>query len=178
MRFSLEEQTCRVVNVNPRAEKHGDENKPAADLKLRAMLPNKELKQFDKTLLDMVYQSGKQGDAFGHMAELKYPKLKLPFGWEDEVVGGTVTVHRGIHAKSNIPIKNCLVGGFQIEPLQGGSVAVTFTAKFHPENEDQIGKLSMLIGQDIVVSVESPTEKEQAKQRDLLEPKEEEKEAE
>lgn len=180
MRFSLKEQECRIINVNSRAETHGDVKKPAADLKFKTLLPNSELKQFNKTLLDVFYEKTTKGQTDMHsLTQLRYPQLKVPVGWEDEVIGGELTVHRGISSKSNIVVKSCIINGFTIEPLEGGSIGVVFTVKFHPENEDQIGKLCMLNGQDVSVSVVSPTEREQVKQRDLLSPpeKEDEKEA-
>lgn len=174
MRFTLKEVGARVVNVNPRAENHGNEKKPTADLKLCVMLPNDELDQFDKSLRDVLYQKATKGQKDMHSAtERKLEKIRM-FKWEDEVVGGTVTLIRGIDAKSNLEIEGCIVTDFRIEPLDGGSVSVTFTAKFHPVSEKQIGKLCLLTGQDVVISVTSPTEREQQKQRDMLENAEEE----
>jgi hypothetical protein len=175
MRFSLKETECRIMNVNSRAETHGDQRKPAADVKLKCMLPNAELKQFDKALVDLFYEKATKGQADMHSAtQLRYPQLKTPIGWEDEVIGGELTVHRGISSKSNIEIKGCIINGFTIEPIEGGSIGVIFTAKFHPESEDQIGKLCMLNGQDVIVSVVSPTQREQEKQRSLLDEDEKE----
>lgn len=169
MRFSLNEQTCRIVNVNNRAENFGNEKKPAADIKFRCAIENSELKQFNKNAVDALYEKATKGQGDLHsLTQLKFPTMRQPVGWDDEVVGGEVTVHRGLSAKSNIKLKGCIVKGFATELLQGGSMQLDFTVRFYPEDKDQIGELCMLNGQDVVVSVVSPTEREQKKERDLL----------
>lgn len=176
MRFTLMNTAARITNVNSRAESHGQEKKPAADLKLFVHLPNKELRQFDKTLRELFYTETTKGqvDAID-LTQIRYPKIRFPIMWEDEVVGATVTVHQGIGPDSDIKIEGAIVGKFQIEPLEGGSVGVGFSCQFRPKDEHQIGRLCMLNGQEVPVTVESPTEKEQQKQRDLLDTDPEEK---
>lgn len=48
--FSLKEKLAKLVNVNPRAEIHGDERVPACDLRVSVELPNSALEMFDAAL--------------------------------------------------------------------------------------------------------------------------------
>lgn len=169
MRFSLREQTCRITNVNNRAENFGKEKKPAADIAFRCSIENGELRQFSKQALEGFYQKPTTGqDDMHSLTALVYPNMKQPIGWEEEVVGAEVTVHRGLSAKSSIKLKGCIINRFTTELMQGGSMQLSYTVRFYPEDKDQIGELCMLNGQDVVVSVVSPTEREQKKERDLL----------
>lgn len=156
MQFRITELNAKLINVNVRPELHGDEAKPAVDLKIETMIPNTELGQFDEGLLGMLFRKGEQVDLdVDHLAALRFPKLRLPIGWDDEVVGGRVTIHRGISAKSDLVLEGGVVNEFRLEPLEGGSVSVTFRVQTHPD-EKTLGKLGMLAGQKIVVSVVPP----------------------
>jgi acyl carrier protein len=159
MKFILSEVTARLLNVNPRPELHGQDTKLAADLKLEVKLPNAELAQFDPRLKGTLYEkSSAQGDLVSgadpdHMTQLRFPQLGVPIKWAGEQVGGKLTVHRGISAKSDLVLDGVLVNEFRLEPLEGGTVSTTFRAQIHPD-EKEIGKLCTMTGTDIVISVE------------------------
>jgi hypothetical protein len=173
MRFNLKEREAVLVKVNPRDEKHGQDPKVATDLRLKFMLPSEELNQFGKGLEDFVYTEAKKGQTHisGHATEIRFPCISYPIKMADDVIGAKVTVHRGIDAKSDLEVDGAILKNFEVEPLQGGSVMVTLTASFYPDpkQEKKLGKLCLLTGQKIAVTVDSPTETEQRKQRDLLE---------
>lgn len=165
MKFKLNEVTARLQNVNPRPELHGQESKLAADLKVEVKLPNTELAQFDARLKSVLYEkSNGQPDLVSqsdpeHTTQLRFPQLGVPIKWAGEQVGGTLTVHRGISAKSDLVLEGALFNEFRIEPLEGGSVSVTFRVQIHPD-EKEIGKLCTMTGTDIVITVEPPAETE------------------
>lgn len=163
MRFELREANCRLLNVNPRPELHGEDKKAAADLKLQTHLPNGELAQLHPNLKHLLYVKDtdrpdlvSQADP-EHATMLRFPQMQPPLKWQGEIVGATITVHRGISPKSDLVIEGAIVNEFRLEPLEGGSVVATFRVQFHPE-EKAIGKLCMLTGTDIVVTVAPPAE--------------------
>lgn len=174
MKLTLKETNAKLLNVNPRPELHGDEKKPAADLSLNVHLHNKELDQFDLRLRHALYEKdATQGDLVSgddpeHLPKLRFPQLDQPLKWDGEQVGGKVTFHRGISAKSDLVIEGVLINKFQIEAIEGGSVGLTFRVQFKPE-EKEIGKLCMLTGQDVQISVEPPVEDALAEQREPAE---------
>jgi hypothetical protein len=163
MRLTLTEANCRLLNVNPRPELHGEDKKAAADLKITTHLPNTELAQFHPNLKHLLYvKDSDRPDLVSqadpeHATMLRFPQLLAPLKWQGEIVGAAITVHRGISAKSDLKIEGCLVNEFRLEPMEGGSVAVTFRVQFHPD-EKTIGRLCMLTGTDVVVSVAPPEE--------------------
>lgn len=167
MRFELKEILHRLVNVNPRPEMHGQDKKPAADLKLSCMLPNTELAQLHPMLKGLLFEKASNqadlvSDADPEYAPTKrFPQLGSPLKWEGEMVGAVLTVHQGISPRSDLVLDGCIINKFALEPLEGGSVAVTYQVQFHPE-EKEIGKLCMLAGQDVKVSLTPPTETAEA----------------
>lgn len=158
MQFSLKETTARVANYNARQEAHGDELVPAADIKLEVNLSNKELAMFHPALRSLLYERDEARLDLEEedLSRLRFPALDYPLSWEGKVVGATVTFHNGVSERSHVVIKDATVGKFKIAPREGGSVRVTFSVQFRPD-ERQAGKLSTMTGQ-IPVSVVPPEE--------------------
>jgi hypothetical protein len=161
MKFELRKETAKLVDVNPRAELHGEATKPAGDLKLRVMLPAAELIQLHPNLRSMLYEKSNNPDlvdaATGEANSLRFPQIGLPIKWAGEIVGAEVTIHHGISAKSDLVLDGCLVNEMRLEPLEGGSVATTFRVQCHPD-EKAFGRLCAMTGTEIVVSVFPPAD--------------------
>lgn len=75
--FQLEEQTATLVHINPRPEKHGEENVPAADLKISVTDSNHLLSMFHPTLRGMLY---KADESEGRLEGVEAPLTMLRFG--------------------------------------------------------------------------------------------------
>lgn len=86
--LQLERQKAKLTNLNPRAEKHGEEHIPAADLHFAFDAPNDVLSEFDPALKSSLYRkpdgNGEQQELIDHPGYL--PKLRFPkmsgFKWE------------------------------------------------------------------------------------------------
>ncbi|VVE74225.1 hypothetical protein PCA31118_04707 [Pandoraea captiosa] len=55
MPFELEAQKTKLTSVNPRAELHGEDKKPAVDLKFEVAADNGVLANFGADLRSMLY---------------------------------------------------------------------------------------------------------------------------
>jgi hypothetical protein len=165
----LTEVNVLLVNLNARAEKHGEENVPAGDIKVRAQLGNDCLAMFHPTLKAMLYHYDKMADEDlvdkakatdpAYLPHLRFPEIPA-FSWKGEMIGARVIVHTGIDKKSDIVLDPCNVNSFSMEPQQGGTVIVSFRIQTHPD-EKQFGKLYVLNGSTIKISVEPPKAEEQ-----------------
>src|SRR3990167_4342008 len=117
MKFELQNEKAKLMDFNPRAEKHGEDTKPAADLKLTVMLPSSELAQFSPTLRGHLYQKPDHPDlvdrASGEATALRYPQIGLPIKWAGEMVGGELTIHQGFSAKSDLVLEGVIVNEFR-----------------------------------------------------------------
>ena len=164
MQFEIDKTVATLVNLNLRAELHGEDKKTAADLKIRVDLTNDSLAMFAPTLKDALFFFDKGADhdlidqAEKHDKNYK-PHLRfdmLPsIKWADETVGAELTIYRGISDESNIKLELCTIDGFVIEPKMGGTCTITMRVQAHPD-EQQVGHLAMMIGTKIEISIEVP----------------------
>jgi hypothetical protein len=170
MKFALAAVSAYLINVNPRAEIHGEDKKPAGDLKIKVDLGNECLAMFAPTLKHALYHFDKSVEADlvdkaqehekGYAPHIRFPFLPA-IKWEDKTIGAQVTIHQGIPgtAAHDISLDLCNVDNFQIEPKQGGTCSITFRVQAHPSETD-FGKLCAIIGCPISLSI-APPEAEQ-----------------
>jgi hypothetical protein len=168
--LELDHQTGQFLNFNLRPEKHGEENVPGADLKINITVPNDILSEFHPTLKAAFYRAPHPGeedlvdqaaDGPAQLTRLTFGNKLHAFKWDDEIVGATFTVHYGTSGKSDIVLGDATVDSFHIEPMDGGSVTLTFRVKCNPD-EKAVGKLSTLMGNEIEFSIEPPSAAEMA----------------
>lgn len=160
--FDLD-QTVKLANVNPRAEKHGEDTKPALDLKIEAMCPSSALIHFHSELRQHLFKKDENPDLVDQVTEgesltqLRYPKLG-PLKWDWEGIGYTAVVDYGLGGASNIVLEEVKLDHFCFEPQNGGSVAITFRMTVHADADD-VGKLCEFIQRDIELKLTPPEAK-------------------
>lgn len=152
-------QAVKLASVNARAELHGDDPKPAFDLKIEATMVNDALIHFHPELRQVLYKKDETPDLVDQinpeaLTVLRFPKMG-PLKWDWEGIGYSVTVGYGIGGASDIQLSACKVDHFKIEPQNGGSVLLTFRVIAHPETAD-VGKLCEFIQKNIDLTVTPP----------------------
>lgn len=158
--FQLTEHKAKLSNVNPRAEMHGDQPKPAFDLMIEAACPNTVLNAFHPELRAMLYKVNENPDLADQVTEgdgvtaLRMPKLGA-LKWDQEYAGYTVTVDYGMGGDSNIVLGDVKVDKFKFTAQEGGTVTVCCRMIAHPD-EKVIGPLCNFIQRDIVLSITPP----------------------
>lgn len=155
--FHLTEKLARLVNVNPRAEIHGDERVPACDLRVSVELPNSALEMFDAALPKALFMPDPtEPDILdmGHLDTVKFPKL-APLKWKHEIIGAKVHIGYGIDTTSGVDLDLCDVDKFSVECRNGGTVAIDFRIVCKPDADD-LGKLCTMIGGALVLTVTPP----------------------
>jgi len=157
--FELKDHTVKLASVNPRAEIHGEERKPAFDLKLEVACTSDVLIYFHPELRTTLYKKAdspdlvEQADAEA-LTALRYPKLGA-LKWDWEGLGYTLVVAYGVRGKSDISLGDCKVDNIRIEPQNGGTVNLSLRVIAHPESKD-VGKLCEMIQQNIEISLTPP----------------------
>ena len=169
--FELDNATAKVANFNPRAEKHGEDNVTAGDIKFEATLSNRALDQFHKDLRKALYRKaapGEQQDLIegsDGLVEVKFPRLGA-IAWDEEFPGYEIEIGGGLGLAEPLVLVDVTLKKFRFEPLYGGSVAITFNAICHPDANDA-GQLCQLIQEEVDLTLRSP--KKQAQPSDLSE---------
>ncbi|MDQ1758985.1 hypothetical protein DAI43_17030 [Achromobacter xylosoxidans] len=164
MAFELETTTAKLIHLNPRPEKHGEENVPACDLKVQVQAGSEILSMIHPTLRAMLYkpdeQQGQIAEAlptvrrFGNLIE----RLRLGV----KLVGASVVIGFGLGgAGSDIELDTVDVDGFSAELMEGGRVILTFRIKATPSGE-QMKRLYEVMGGEIDISITPAQEKQQS----------------
>jgi hypothetical protein len=156
-------QTVKLANLNPRAEKHGEDTKPALDLKIEATCQSSVLIHFHHELRQHLFKKDENPDLVDQVTEgdgltvLRYPKMGA-IKWDWEGTGYTAEVDYGLGGESNIVLHDVKIDHFTIEAMNGGSVSLCFRIIAHPDAED-VGKLCEFIQRDIELVLTPPEAK-------------------
>lgn len=160
--FDLNKQKVKLSSVNARAEIHGEDRRPAFDLKFEAQCGNDVLIHFHPELRTTVYKKNEQPDLVDQidteaLTALRFPKMGA-IKWDWEGTGYNVTVDYGLGGKSDIKLAECQLDGFKFVCQEGGTVIVVFRVICHPETAD-VGRLCEFIQREVEISVTPPEPK-------------------
>jgi hypothetical protein len=164
--FSLLKPTfVTLSNLNTRVEKHGDESMSAIDLSISYDAPNTILDAFQPGLLDAFYKAAEAGDdsqatmdGFEISAKplLRFHHLGVQ-KLSTELVGHRLEIEYGIDEEVGIVLPTVNVKKFALELKEGGTVSMKFLVQTSTGLTEQIiGKLAMLISQDVRVMLTPP----------------------
>lgn len=159
--FALEEQRCTITNVNPRSERHGDDNVIGCDITLRAEATCDILDEFARGLKDAFYrQAPLDSDALipgGVVSpELRYEGMLEPLRFKKDYAGYVMQIVWGDLAGSvDLSIEGCRVHKFSIDPKQGGTCLLTLQVQSHPDSPT-MGDLCALIEREVTVTLTPP----------------------
>ena len=158
--FCLKNQAAKLVNVNPRAELHGQDKKLAVDLKFEVKLSNDFLSEFDPSLKSAIYRAADAGEGDllanepGNLPKLKFPMMGA-IKWGKQLAGYEVVIHYGISGTQDIHLCETDVDNFRFHCQDGGTVVVAFRVIAHPESND-LGRLCEMIQQEVEMSLIEP----------------------
>lgn len=162
--FELQGHTAKIASFNPRAEKHGDDNKLAADIKFELTCGNSVLDAFHKDLRPALYRKAGKGEqqdliagADGLVA-VKFPRVG-GLSWDEEFPGYELSIAGGLGLSEPLDLVDVTLKKFKFDPLEGGSVAITFSAVFHPDTEEA-GTLCSLIQSEVELSLFPPSKQD------------------
>jgi hypothetical protein len=158
---------AKLIDVNPRSEKHGpDELVPAIDLRFQLDIDYELLAALDSRLPQWVYEEQLQQPTTEgqeelpgidapppvRVAVLRFPQVGQPFKWEDESEGYTLTVDYGIGGESNTVLGPCKVHKHSITAREGGTCTVAFTCSCATGlTEHDVGRMGTRVQQDAFI---------------------------
>ena len=169
--FELAETTqCTVSNVNVRSELHGEEHVPAVDVALKLTTSNDILSQFDGALKGMLYgkpdkatraaQAELEGvEPTSDMPKLRCILIEQPIKLASEFMGYRMTIQIGL---GQLVVEACGVDKFRADCKEGGSVELSFRVQSSKVDEATIGKLAILIGSEVDLTLEAPAERQES----------------
>jgi hypothetical protein len=160
--FNLNSVDAVCTHYSNNTEKHGDESVTTGDISITVNIPNAQLEQFDSGLRDAMYRkalgNGEQPSLVDDTpTALRLPRIKS-WKWSDEYTGCELSIAAGLALAEALTFVDVNVKkGFVLTPQEGGTVAVNFTARVHPEDEAEAGRLCFLAGKPITLTFTPPT---------------------
>jgi len=157
--LELTGQQAKLSSINPRAEIHGEDRKPACDLKFEVACSSDVLLHFNSELRQFVFKAQEDPDLVEQSGDdkltaLRFPRL-APLKWDWDGSGYTLSIDYGLGGKSDIVLYDCKVDGIKLEPKNGGTVQMSFRVIAHPEAAE-MGRLCELIQQNVDITLAPP----------------------
>lgn len=157
MAFEYERQLTKLIHINVRTEKHGDQDVTAIDMDFRYTSSNQSLVMFSPTLKSCLFQKEDtpQQDINpdpDHLTVLKNPKMG-PIKWDEKYEGARFVVHIGASGKEDVVFADAKVSKFVIEPKEGGTVVYGYQVRCNPTDKD-IAKIAGLLNQEVYVTLD------------------------
>ena len=174
--FSIQKPTfVTLTNLNTRVEKHGDESVSAIDLTISQETANTVLDDFEPGLLDAFYKEAEAGaqDEFDGFEVSTKPCLRFfRLGAQKlamELTGHRFEIEYGISEETSIVLPAVSVDKFTLELKEGGSVSMKYRVQCNTGLTEQIiGKLAMLISQEVRVTLTPPEVQPEAEKEPTL----------
>jgi hypothetical protein len=160
VQFTLKKQQAKISSFNPRAEKHGDENVPAGDIKFEVKAHSSVLDTFDPSYRPFLFRKadlvGEQqplleGDK---LTALSKPNLK-PLSLDEDFPGYTLTIGSGLDSIEPLVLTDVELSSFKFEAIEGGSVSITFNATVHGDADD-FGAICQQIQNLVDITLDPP----------------------
>lgn len=158
LKLALAAVSAEFCNFNARTEKSGPDTVPAADLEFQIAQHADKLDELSDTLKSHLFDTAGPKDLADGMA-LAHPDWNYPLGIDGEMTGAALNIETGIG--KGMDFADVKVSKLRITPMEGGSVILGIRCQCKPD-EKQAGKLYMLQGQKVTISI-TP-----AKEQDLL----------
>lgn len=145
--FAVTAHETELAHLNTRTEKHGEENAPAADLKLVVTGPHSLIECFGEGLREFLFREPGVGEdkqtamdlGGDKRTKVRYPKIK-PVTLDDEFPGYTLILSPGLEVGEPLTFNGAKLKQFRFRAIDGGAVEVTFSAAVYPD-EHQAGVL-------------------------------------
>lgn len=157
------ETTVHLRKFSKREEVHGKDLIPAIDLALSYKAPAAVLGMLHPQLREALFMNtGPKSEeldlAIDDTPNVRAPIMETPIGLDYEQTGCSLRVHYGTSEKSHVVLALVKAHKFKVhERVEGGMVELHFTLSCANEiDADVIGKLGILGGHDIAVTLDGP----------------------
>jgi hypothetical protein len=156
--FEVTDHSTKLASVNLRAEKHGEDNVPAADLKFETNVAAPVAESLVPGVRRMLMRKpavGEQQNLLGedNLTQLKYPNLAA-LKFDIDLPGYSLAIARGMGLAPALKLPGDLKR-FTVQGIDGGSFGLSFTFACKPE-PDQVGELYTMQQEDIYLTLTPP----------------------
>lgn len=159
--FQTENVPASIAHLNVRKEKHGDESQLAVDVKFETQASNEILESIQPGLRESLFRQPGKGEQQAlpidgnTLTAVKFPSLE-PVKLTHEFMGYEVEIGGDLEATEAIVLVDVKLKKLAIDPIEGGSVALTFTASCEAEANDVADLADALIREGVRLTLRPP----------------------
>jgi len=164
--FQLTDHMATLAKLTTRTEKHGDDDVPAASLRLKVAVASSLLDMFNPALKKTFYCKPRVGDQQRIPFEngddrtaIAIPEIKH-VGWDAEYPGYGLAIGVGLEASDPVRLSDVTLSKFAFEFIDGGSAVIEFSVAGTPDGE-QVARLYEWQGQELQLTLEPPKSAQQ-----------------
>lgn len=175
--LKLETHEAQLASVNLRTEKHGQERHLAVDINVSVRGPNTMLDMLEPGLRQSLFRKARKGEPVGDVVDdpkaedvgnlvaVSHPTLK-PITLEGKFPGYELEVLPSVQlveGKESEPLVLVAVQvkDITVDPIEGGSVLITFKAQAPVEPSDLADLGELLTHPNVLVTLNPPSAQEQ-----------------
>jgi len=154
--FQLTDHTATLAKLTTRTEKHGDDDVPAASLRLRVAVASSLLDMFNPALKKTFYCKPRVGDQQSipfdkgdDLTAIAIPEIKH-VGWDAEYPGYSLEIGVGLEASEPVHLGDVTLSKFAFE----------FSVAGTPDGE-QVARLYEWQGQELQLTLTPPSAAQQ-----------------
>lgn len=160
--LALTKHQALIASVTPIAEKHGEDTVLAASIKFQFTAAKSVLDQLGlKRLREALFRKPGAGEQQslpiagedGNTA-LAFPSLKA-FAIDEDFPGYVALIDSGLGVAPSLKLSEATVKKITLDPLEGGSVDVSFSLVCHPDSAT-LGKLCELLQNTVDLTLTPP----------------------
>ena len=155
--LTLKNAVAMFLNLNVRAEHHGDETMPAVDLTFKTRIRQEDLTSLHPDLAGVLFV---RDEGEGDDEALTRPRFAAlgSIAWGDKTKDVRVVIATEEKKKDDgylaITLPTCSAYDFSLTPKAGGFADVKFKIQLNPDSGD-VGRMTDLLGHDVYLTMSS-----------------------
>lgn len=163
--FHLDDSNANITNLNLRAEKHGEVNQPACDIKVSVDIQAEALNDIHPGLCESLFRKPGKGDQMplvevgkgaGAFTVVKHPGLE-PLQLKQKFPGYEAKITKPMCDEEDaLFFADAEVKNFKITPHEGGTTNVTFSIGTQVDEEEISDLLQFLRDPEAVITLTPP----------------------
>lgn len=164
--FQLTDHTATLAKLTTRTEKHGDEDVPAASLRLKVAVASSLLDMFNPAIKKTFYCKPRVGDQQSipfdkgdDRTAIAIPEIRS-ISWDAEYPGYALSIGVGLESSEPVSLSDVTLSKFNFDFIEGGSAVVEFSVAGTPDGE-QVARLYEWQGQDLQLTLTPPKAQQQ-----------------
>jgi hypothetical protein len=158
--LAIDRHNASMSHLQIRIERHGDDRKLAADIKLSMNVHGTVLDDLERGLHESLFRkpgSGEQQDLIdpASLTAVKFPHIQ-PLVLSHKFTGYEASIGFGDEEDVELFLADVEIKKITVQPLEGGSVEMTLTASANIDSDDVAELAILLVAENVALTLTPP----------------------